>query len=796
MDIKSRIIVFLLLSVLNASCFAVQTCAQQQINILSLDKTTAQSDTAVFKNESLIRDQDQSTFGTVHLTSAPALDLIYAFDREIVTIQQCSISTQNLLTKRATVEILASTLSPTSGFKSLRIEPLRASGKSPQIFSFNPTAARWIMVRINKTNTTKDLAFSITELSLNGHQGVPVSNYQFNESPVKATKVLRRLSESIKVELSEDEESLFRDAADGKFDDFSFAEASLISSGVSEEQLRQTYLDQIKRLEQEASREIGESLSPFEKGQKLLEWLHRRSLSQGYVDSQNDISVALDSGTFNCLSSATLYNILARRIGLDARGVEVPDHTFTILHDRKKRADIETASPRGFDPSRDESALKEFQSQTGFVYIPDSNRSKRREVGETGLVAIAYYNHGVSEMKAGQYNQALASFFKTLSLDPQNKSAIKNTFVALGMWSAELSKSGNTEKAISVLEIGLELAPEDRTLKHNRETVWRHHLDKLINQDQADEALQQLQTAYKKTNDADLGRMQSWIFIKQSQALAEKKAWEAAMSIVYQGLSEVTKVAQKELTQRKAYLALHWSTNLIANKQFEEAIEVVERGLESSPDSKLNKLLAYLTQQYCEHERTSNGIEAAQKLASRLRKQFPNNPQVQQAATGFSDRAAAKFINAKDYENALKVYSDARKLDPNDAHLKRNEEAVWVMLAQPSFDSKNWKAAIGIYERAYHTQPSSSLFQQNLAFAIQELSREIAESDGAIAAEETLEEYSERFPKVRRVLKLKGRHIGVELSKLVKAGQFNAAHKMITTHRDFWPSLFLSLIHI
>ena len=790
MDIKSQTVVFLWLGLLHASCFAIPVGAQQQINVLSLDRMTAQSDVTIFKNESLIRDEDESTSGTVGLTSSPAFDLTYGFDPETVTIHKCSISTTDLRAKQATVEILASTLSPTTGFKSLRVEPLRASGKFPQTFSFDPTAARWIMVRISKTDPTKDLAFSIAELSLNGHEGVPVSIYQFNESPVKAIKVLGRLSESIKVELTEEEELLFRDAADGKFDEFSFAEASLMSSGVTEKPLRQRYLDQIESLEREVSRQIPESLSPFEKGQRLLDWLHRSTLNQGYVELQTDVSVTLDSRTFNCVSSATLYNILARRIGLDARGIEVPDHAFSILYDRTKHADIETTSPRGFNPARNRSALQEFQSQTGFVYIPDSNRSKRREVGETGLVAITFYNHGVTEMKAGQHDRALTSFFKTLSLDPKNKSAVKNILATLGIWSAELSKSGDTQKAISVLETGLELAPEDRTLKHNREAAWHRHLEKLINEDEADEALQQLQTAYEKTKDADLGKLQSWVFVKQGQSLAEQKNWEAALEIADEGLSKVTEVAQKELAKWKTYLALRWSTDLLSSEQFAKAIDVVERGLESSTDYKLNNRLAYLTQQYCQHEYRRNGIQAGQRLANSLLERFPKHYQVQRAATSFSDRAAAEFIEAKDYENALKVYADAREFNPSDAHLKRNEEAVWVMMAKPSLESKNWKSAIEIYERAYNTQPTSSLFQQNLAFAIQELSREIAESEGAVAAEEALEEYAERFPKVRRVLKLKGRHIGVELSQLVKAGKYGAAHRMITAHRDFWPSLF------
>ena len=186
--------------------------------------------------------------------------------------------------------------------------------------------------------------------------------------------------------------------------------------------------------------------SAFAKGQKLLDLLHAGPLAKGYEAGQTDVSAILETGTFNCVSSAALYNVIARGLGLDARAVEVPNHAFSILYDGSQHADIETTTKGGFNPSRDAKAQEEFSKLTGFAYIPDSNRDERREVGETGLVAIIYYNHGVDLMNAKRYHEALLANFRAMSLDKEFDSAVKNALAALANWSVELSRGGKFDE--------------------------------------------------------------------------------------------------------------------------------------------------------------------------------------------------------------------------------------------------------------------------------------------------------------------------------------------------------------
>ena len=172
------------------------------------------------------------------------------------------------------------------------------------------------------------------------------------------------------VTASEAERDLFDDASDGKLDRWTLGGAALLAAGVSDESRRSEYAKRLDALAAEARKAGAGAGGPLDRGDKLLRWLHDGPLAKGYAGKQSSLAVVLDEGTFNCVSSAVLFNDLARRLGLDARAVEVPDHAFSIVYHDGRHADVETTTARGFNPARDPQAVKEFHGKTGFVYLP------------------------------------------------------------------------------------------------------------------------------------------------------------------------------------------------------------------------------------------------------------------------------------------------------------------------------------------------------------------------------------------------------------------------------------------
>ena len=261
--------------------------------------------------------------------------------------------------------------------------------------------------------------------------------------PASATPAIR---------IPAEDRALWANVQGGRFTALSLAEAALLASGVTDPGRRAPYLGRLDALEQQARGALAGAQTPFERGEKLLVWLHGPSRPlQKYVETQTDLSVLLDTGTFNCVSSAVLYNVLGRRVGLDVRAVEVSDHAFSIVYDGDKSADVETTTPHGFNPLRDRKAAAALRDQTGYAYIPERHKHQRREIDEAGLVAAIYFNHGVMASREKRFGDALVASINALNLDP-DAFAAKAAHAALARWTADLARQGRLEEAVGVLD--------------------------------------------------------------------------------------------------------------------------------------------------------------------------------------------------------------------------------------------------------------------------------------------------------------------------------------------------------
>jgi hypothetical protein len=83
---------------------------------------------------------------------------------------------------------------------------------------------------------------------------------------------------------------------------------------------------------------------------------HRDSSAppSNYDLDQSALAGIFDNRKFNCISSSLLYAVLARRLGLNGRGVMLPSHAFIQLEfDDGKEAEVETTSIFGYDKHHD-----------------------------------------------------------------------------------------------------------------------------------------------------------------------------------------------------------------------------------------------------------------------------------------------------------------------------------------------------------------------------------------------------------------------------------------------------------
>jgi tetratricopeptide (TPR) repeat protein len=405
----------------------------------------------------------------------------------------------------------------------------------------------------------------------------PAKGYPFALPPDKAAAAVEKLDAASgkKITLTDDERSLFEEARAGKLDKWSFGEACLIASGVTDAAKRKGYLAKLDRIEADARAATDGAKTPAEKGERLLKFLHAGPMKAGYESKQTDLHTLLDDGTFNCVSSAALYNVIGRRLGLDLAAVEVPEHVFSILRDGDRRIDVETTSPQGFNP-------KGVKTPKGTTPA-DRYAGKRREVGELGLAAVIAYNHGVGLAEGKHHHEALLANFRALSLDPTNPGAANNAVAGFVNWGLELSEAGKYEEALKVVAAGLEAAPKDATLVNNRKAIWQHYAEARMKAGEADEALEVLRRAAKAVPGADFETRQADLFVRPALELIAAGKYEEALALFTAGLSKVDPKAAARLKQARVGLFLDWAQEATKKDDFEKAIVILKRGAALEP---------------------------------------------------------------------------------------------------------------------------------------------------------------------------------------------------------------------
>lgn len=292
------------------------------------------------------------------------------------------------------------------------------------------------------------------------------------------------------------EHDLFADAADGQWHEHSLLTAALVASGVVDPEAIEGYRRQAAHLADELERSGKMSGSPAEQAQALFEFMHRRVLNGGYQLDSTDLSLLFDQGRFNCVSASVLFNCLAARFGLDARGLELPGHAMSRVILPHGTLDVETTCPGWFLLIDDPDKQAELVERTiGFRPENGSSRSARREVSDVELVATIYYNRGVDLLAEARFAEAVAANAKALRLDPSSTTAHGNLLATINNWAIDLDAAGRHAEAIDLLRQGVALDPSYETFRVNYVHVYSQWIDELCRENRFREALDLLAKA-------------------------------------------------------------------------------------------------------------------------------------------------------------------------------------------------------------------------------------------------------------------------------------------------------------
>jgi hypothetical protein len=249
--------------------------------------------------------------------------------------------------------------------------------------------------------------------------------------------------------MTTDEINLFQDVRSGYVTHFSLAEAALIACGVRDIPQRRQYLAQIDDITAGCRGAIANCKTNRAKSRAIMKYLLKGPMKNGYVHDQPYLNKLLDNGTFNCVSSATLFNIVAHRLGIEVAAVVQPGHVFS----RIPGYDLQPTS--GSIYSSDERVahvrkmMDEFHHELGGF---DADRPYH-ETGDFGLLSCIYSHVTTAEKADHDSAQAAVDSLKKACLDPTDPTSGNKVTSCFSAWFSDSVKAHDVATARAIADL-------------------------------------------------------------------------------------------------------------------------------------------------------------------------------------------------------------------------------------------------------------------------------------------------------------------------------------------------------
>lgn len=182
-------------------------------------------------------------------------------------------------------------------------------------------------------------------------------------------------------------------------------DAALEFSGVSDADAV-VVRDRLTTLMRKFRDEVADVTSQPDLAERALTFLHK-NLFTSYSVLQTRVDTALETGVYNCVSSAVLYLIVARSVGLSVSGVRTSDHAFCTVLVNGQPVDVETTNPLGYNPGAKKDFTDSFGKVTGYSYVPPGNYSDRHSIGEKELLSLILVNRVSVSIDSRAFRDAL-----------------------------------------------------------------------------------------------------------------------------------------------------------------------------------------------------------------------------------------------------------------------------------------------------------------------------------------------------------------------------------------------------
>jgi len=247
-------------------------------------------------------------------------------------------------------------------------------------------------------------------------------------------------------------ERLLLDSRDGRLDDFAFLTAALTASGTETADEAQKWLAMYEPVRDGILAQLPAGTTT-DRLKAIHAATHRFVLTGAYQETCSDVRKTFAMGDFNCLTSLAVCFDLCQAAGINAQPVLIRGHVSLAYAGSHSQTLI-------FEAGAAEWHVRRFTDQ-----------SASRVLSPIELLGKFYYNRGVEQIRAANYESGLSLLRTSLVLDRADGDARANLVAGINNWAVEQCQGGRYGEAASLIEQGLALDSTFAPLVANEQIV-------------------------------------------------------------------------------------------------------------------------------------------------------------------------------------------------------------------------------------------------------------------------------------------------------------------------------------
>ncbi|NIP86302.1 MAG: hypothetical protein GTO03_12340 [Planctomycetales bacterium] len=209
----------------------------------------------------------------------------------------------------------------------------------------------------------------------------------------------------------------------------------------------------------------------------MLHFLHREVLCGPYDPDATELSGVFESGTFNCVSSAVLFQALCQQISLETWPILAAGHVSHVVPSGGRPWLVETTAVQWADILASGDGRADLSGRESVDGV-----APRRPLRPAQLLSVIYYNQAVRQLAAGLYAQSLDANLAAWRVDPENPDVRRNLLVTINNWAVALAGAGHYADAAALLASGRRIDPGYDKFRHNeaflQDRWWRQRQDR------------------------------------------------------------------------------------------------------------------------------------------------------------------------------------------------------------------------------------------------------------------------------------------------------------------------------